>query len=130
MTLQPVVVWLAAWPWVRQGLEKMLAKTGERELPEHFFSALQARAAFLFALDDVGFAILKRVDDCDGPVLFVWALWCEPGQAEQHERDIYASLETIAAGIGAKRIRMHSPRPGWGRLGYFTERTRIYERQL
>lgn len=118
------------WEWVRHGLLECIAKTGERYLPEDVYHALRSGTSHLFALDDFGFVVLQQRHEPDGCVLFVWALWSEPGKARAVEDAVYAALEGKAREIGAVRIRMHSPRKAWARERYWKPVSVVYEHEI
>lgn len=122
------------WPWVRNGLEAVRAKTAERWLAEEIYSILRVNGAYLYTVevcdDDVGFVIVQQHNDPDGPCLFIWALWIEPGVGKTIEDGLYEDLEVLARRIKARRIRMHSPRKGWEQRGFFMPVSTIYEREV
>jgi len=130
--LRPIEDTYELWPWVRKGLIECAAKTQERYRPEDVYLLLQAKNAYLYVFEDdgtnIGFLIVQRMFDPDGPVLFVFALWGEVMRAFATE--CYGHLETLARSIGAKRIRMQSPRKGWAREEFFRAVSMIYEREL
>lgn len=123
-----------AWGWVRNGLLDVIAETKERWLPEEVFAALQAGTAHLFALDkdgdEVGFVILRRLLDPDGPVLFVWCLWSEPGAVIVQWRELRDHLRDMALRMGAKRMRFESPRKGYQFFHEFEPVKTIYELEI
>ena len=122
------------WGWVRNGLMDCIGRTQERWLPEDVFVHIKAGTSHLFAIehkgDDVGFTVLCQHADSDGPVLFVWALWVEPGAGKPIEGALYEALEQKAREIGARRVRMQSPRKGWERRAYWTQTAAIYEHEV
>ena len=101
---------VAEWDWLRAGLLKVIAKTASNYRPEDVYLRARTGAAWIFAIDECGFVVLEQEHDCDGLVVVVWALWCEPGAARVRDGDIYAELERIGREAKAKRIRMLSPR--------------------
>lgn len=126
----------SAWPFVRAGCERVIAKTNDRWLPEDVYMELRSGSAFLYMLehdaDEVGFIVVRRVMDPDGPVLFVWILYTEPGlMKESHNwKLVLAEVDELARSIGAKRIRHYSSRSGFEELGAFTLKMHIYEREV
>lgn len=134
LKLKPITDLHASWPWVRNGLNECFGKTGERSLPEDVYVAIKSGTSFLFALDhggkDVGFTVLQQHMDSDGPCLFIWAMWCQPGHARANEPEVYAALEAKAAEVGAKRLRMWSPRKAWEREPYWRQVSAIYEHEV
>lgn len=105
------------WGWVKNGLQDIISRTGERWMPEDVWTALQTGKAFLFAIshnqDDHGFVIVQTTHDFDGPALFVWCAWSEPGFLIKHRNEFAAELRRLAKTVFAKRIRFESPRQGW-----------------
>jgi hypothetical protein len=125
----------SAWPFVRAGCEKVLAKTNDRWIPEDVYMEVRSGSAFLYMIehesDEIGFIVVRRVMDPDGPVLFVWIMWTEPGlMAESSNwKAVIAELDALARSIGAKRIRHYSSRSGFEEHGAFTLKMHIYERE-
>lgn len=122
------------WGWVRNGLLACFGRTNERWRPEDVYLSLKGGQSHLFAIeskgDEVGFTVLQQHADPDGPVLFVWALWVEPGAGLPIEAQIVRALEGKAGEIKAKRIRMQSPRRGWARRHQFDAVSTVYERSV
>ena len=83
-------------------------------------------SAFLYWCGN-GFFVFQRHTDVDGPVLFVWIM-C--GSFKPLSEQIKADIDEIGRGIGAKRVRWHSPRKAYEKLGYGKMKTTIYEREL
>ncbi len=132
MKLRPITDLHKHWPWIRNGLLHCIDKTGERWLPEDVYLAIKAGTSFVFALEthkDVGFVVLQQHNDPDGACLFIWALWTEPGAAREREQAVYAALDEQRRKIGAKRLRMWSPRRAWEREGFWTQVSAIYEHE-
>lgn len=120
----------ALWPWVRVGLEQIKTKCGEPWIPEEIYCQIQAKTAFLYVFDKTGFAVFQKHFDGDGPVLFIWLLWCKSGLGLPIEQQLYAAIDQLATKEGCKRIRMHSPRKGWAQRGFFVPVSTIYEREM
>ena len=118
------------WGWVRNGLQAIKERTGERWLPEDIYCALKSKAGHLYTIGDVGFLIAYQHADTDGPVLFIAQMWTEPGAGRPIERELYRAIDGLAASIKAKRVRMHSPRDAWRTRGYFEAVSTVYEREL
>jgi len=78
-------------------------------------------------IEDKGFVIFQRHNDCDGPVLFVWVIW---GELWDLQEQIFTEIEGLARAMNAKRIRMHSPRKAWHKFDFFTAKATIFEREL
>lgn len=123
-----------AWGWVRNGLLSIIGICRERWEPEDVWTAVMAGNAFVWRVvvngDDIGFLVLRREVDTDGPVLFIWCLWTEPNALVEWQRDLIARLDELAQRMGAKRIRMESSRGGWRGLEYFDAVRTIYEREV
>jgi len=122
----------AGWEWVRQGLLAVLDRTHDDWTPEDIYVAIAGNAAQLFHMehngDALGFAIMHRVEDPSGIVLFVWVMWSRPGAVGVNARTWLAKVDAIAREMGARRVRLSSPRKGWQR--YFRAVQIIYEREV
>lgn len=122
------------WGWVRNGLLEIIERCEERWLPEDVYEALRAGRAVLAAIsvggDDIGFVVLCEHRDPDGPVLFVWCCWSEPGALLPHWKLLRDELHEIAKRKGAKRVRYESPRAGYGRFEGFTVVKQVYEMEI
>ena len=125
-----------AWPFVRAGCEKVLAKTNDRWIPEDVYMELRSGTAFLYMIEDgadeIGFLVVRRVMDPDGPVLFVWIIYTEPGALIESDKWklVMAEVDGLARSIGAKRIRHYSSRSGFEEIGGFILKMHIYEREV
>ena len=123
-----------AWGWCRNGLLAIIGICHERWEPEDVWTAVMAGNAFVWRVtvrdDDIGFMVLRRDMDTDGPALFIWACWAEPGALAEWQRDLISRLDELAQRMGAKRIRMESSRNGWRGLDYFDAVRTIYEREV
>lgn len=86
-------------------------------MPEDIYVALTSNNAALYAIsdngDDIGFVILKKNSDFDGPVIFVWVLWAEPGSLIGRQSAVFTELRNLGRSIGAKRVAFESPLNGW-----------------
>lgn len=96
-------------------------------LPEDIYAALKNPATFTVAyLVDGGFLIATRqIHNC-GPVLFVWTLYAP---LKLRREELQREVDLLARNVGAKKIRMHSPRKGWARWGYKPVEI-VYEREV
>lgn len=112
---------------MRDGLWEVKDKCNESWLPEDIYTAIKTGSAFLYAIEDKGFAVFQKHADVDGPVLFVWIL---SGRLMAYKDQLYTEIDELARGINARRIRWHSPRKFWARNGYGKMKTTIYEREL
>jgi hypothetical protein len=127
--IQHVVDWRPLWPWVRGGLDGIVAKTNPTWIPEDVYAELKGGTASLFTVGDrAAFFIAKRITDYDGLTFFVWVIW-GPGECVDIWRDVLGDIEAFAKRAGCRHIRMMSPRRGWSRVGW-VERDTIYERAL
>ena len=120
------------WGWIRNGLLEVIGRCQERWSPEDVWTAALAGDAFVWRItmlhDDLGFMVLRRQTDPDGPVLFIWATWAEPQSLAKHGKELFERLREIGHRIGAKRIRMESPRQGWAE--WFDARSTIWEAEI
>jgi hypothetical protein len=124
-----------AWGWVRNGLLTVIEKCRERYEPEDVWTAVMAGQSHIwrieFKQDDIGFAVLRRDMDPDGPVLFLWCLWAEPGSLMRHRKQLYDRMKELARRIGARRMRFESPLNGWlGMSEYFDAVKTTFESEV
>lgn len=123
-----------AWNWIRNGLLAVIGICRERWSPEDAWTEIQAGNAFVWRIetahDAIGFLLLKRVMDPDGPVLFIWAAWCEPGSLLRHKAELFERLKELSHRMGAKRIRYESSRDEWLAVDYFTPVRRVFEYEV
>ena len=122
------------WGWVQNGLQAIIERTHERWMPLDVWTALRSNNAFLHTIDkdgdDAGFVVLRQEIDPDGPALFIWCCWVEPGSLADCHAELITALDEVAARIGAKRIRFESTRDGWrGFDQYFDAVFTAYERE-
>ena len=133
VSLSPDAIY-SGWDRLRAGILECANKTGALYKPEDVYMRLRAGTAWAYAIknhgDDLGFTILTQEFDCDGLALFIWILWAEPLSLRGDESAVYGELERIAREIKAKRIRMHSPRPGWAREPFFNQVAIVYEHEV
>ena len=122
------------WTFIRNGLLEVIGRCKERYLPEDVWQAVMAANAYIWRIetahDEIGFLVLRRDYDADGPVLFIWCCWCKPGSLVKHSSDLMERLKEVGHRIGAKRLRFESTRKAWSFLDVFEERSVIYEREL
>lgn len=116
------------WEWVRAGLLDAKRKARSRLIPEDAYVLLRNGTGFLYLIADKGFCILQQNRDHDGLCLHVAWLWC-PG-LEEIKEEFCMALDELARKCGAIRIRGESPRGGFGLVGYMTEVSRTFEREL
>jgi hypothetical protein len=130
--LDPLQVY-EVWDWVRAGLTRCIGKTNSHYRPEDAYLRIRGGTAWLYLIEvgaPIGFCVLTQEHDPDGMVLFVWALWCEPGKAAPHKHAIYAELDKLAAAAKATRIRWWSPLKGWERERWGRRVATIFEREV
>jgi hypothetical protein len=131
LTLQEV---RASWGWIRNGLLAVIDRCRARWMPEDAWGEVMAGRAFVYTIDasgdEIGFALLQQRSDGDGPVLFIWAMWTEPGAGIAQREAIQDELERLASEIKAKRIRMESSRDGWDGIDYWTPVQTIFEHEV
>lgn len=121
------------WEWVREGLAKTTAKTGDDWMPEDVYHELKSGASHLYLIyvgaERVGFCVLQKWDRYHaGPRLFVRALWCLPGALVKHRPELEAELNDLAIKCGCVALRMTSPRR-WELAGWTPKQT-IYEKEV
>lgn len=120
----------ALWPWVRAGLEKAVNKTSQRYLPEDVYVMLRGGRAWLYVVgEQQGFAVMEKLLDPDGLVLFVFAMWGEPWSIAPMKAQLYDELTALAQSIGAKRVRMQG-RKGWEAEAYWKPTAIVFEHEL
>jgi len=103
------------WPFIRQGLEKILAETGDRWLPEDVFWLIKQNSIWAYVVFDgderVGVVLLQPTNGWDGKELYLF------GGYNVGNKDVieFSMDEIIKAGrsIGARRIKMQSNRKGF-----------------
>lgn len=116
------------WPRVRQQVQVLNQRYGERTTPEELYHALRQGMAALYAHGQ-GFLVLQSVTELNATKsLFVW-LAC--GKFADDQDLLVAELHKLAATLNAKRIRMRSPRK-WERAmkDYWRVYEYIYEHEL
>lgn len=122
------------WSAIRVGLEHCRARTAERWMPEDIYATLRDGSSGCYAISkgerDVGFLVAQRHVDPDGPVLFVWAISTERGSVIAEREALWQEILGLAAHIGAKRIRMESPRKGWEWVDFFVPVRVVYEHEI
>lgn len=133
--LEPVAAHAIApvWPWVRDGLQRIIAKTGDDWLPEDVYHEIKGGASRLFLIyadaERIGFLIVQFWPAYhSGPRLFVRALWAEPGKLQPYRDAFYEELKTMARKDGFVALRMNSPRR-WDLDGWIAKQV-IYEMEV
>ena len=119
-----------SWSFVRGGLEHIIAKTADDWIPEDVYADLRAGVLALFLIyrgdERIGFIAMQAWPAYhDGPRLFVRALWVRPGSLREHQAEIQGWLKDCGRKIGAKEVRMASPRR-WDAAGW-TLKQHIFE---
>lgn len=115
------------WPKIFPGLIDIKSRCSPTWLPEDIYAALRNGQAVLYMLSESAFCVLQPLMDHDGKRLFVWVMY-GPNELEARQQEIQQWLKQKARDIGAKAVRMHSPR-GWHAVGW-TQREVIYELSL
>jgi hypothetical protein len=119
------------WDWVRDGLVKIVAKTRDDWRPEDVYTELRTGAAKLHLIyveqEMVGFVVTQIWPGYhSGPRLFVRALWGEPHALAPVEVELMDAIRDLARKVGARAVRMNSPRrwdarEGWRLTQYIYE---------
>lgn len=119
----PVSELATFWPWVREGLQKIIDKCDDDWLPEDVYYEIKSGASHLYLIrdpngDNIGFAVFQRWDKYHaGPRLFIRALWAEPRQLVKHRKQFYEELHRLKRECGCVKLRTSSPRrwdlDGW-----------------
>lgn len=101
------------WKFVREGLQYIVDKTGDRWLPEDVYMHIKSGNMGLYMSDD-GFAVLQPVKGWDGTELYIFCGYSRGG----HDLVMQESeqIMDIAKSIGAKRVKFQSNRRGFEKL--------------
>lgn len=127
--IQVVQDWRPLWPWVEQGLREVIERTRPTWVAADVYAELRSGTAVLATVgDEAGFLVLKRLQDYDGPVMFVWALW-GPNALAPMDEAAHEALRALSKQAGCVRMQMRSPRKGWARVGW-VERETVYEQEV
>ncbi len=133
--LQPVAPHelYSCWGWVRDGLARVVAKTGDDWIPEDVYCELRNGVSFLYLIyadaERIGFVVLQKWDKYHaGPRLFVRALWAQPRELVKRRDEFYEALMTLARQAGCVAMRMTSPRH-WELDGWEAKQT-IFEMKV
>lgn len=118
------------WEFVRDGLNRIIARTRDDWIPEDVYSEVRAGSSALFLIYDddqrIGFIVAQAWPTYhNGARLFVRALWVRPGSLRAHQQQIEDWLRDCARKFGAVAIRMTSPRR-WDAAGW-TLKQHIFE---
>lgn len=117
--------------WIRNGLLEVIGRCKERFAPEDIWQQVMANVMHVWRIesshDDIGFLVLRRDVDPDGPVLFIVALWAEPGSLGKHKVELFERLKELSHRMGAVRMRHESSRDEWLAVDYFTPVKRVFE---
>lgn len=118
------------WPRVRQGLERIIAKTAPDWMPEHVYLALVSGAANLLMVNEgESFVIWQRYPGDDLRGLF-FVLAAEGEGLRRYGDEVHAELERLARASGCRKMRMMSPRKGWERLPFWRLSGYVYEHEV
>jgi hypothetical protein len=123
----------AVWPRLRGPMAEIEAPDGW--IAEDVYHALRngAGTLYLVTIDDaeVGFVVLRAINDFDGQRLHVWLLH------SRSDVDVMAEfsdeLDNIARGINATTITFGTTRRGWAKVAPkygFSVRETVYSRSL
>ena len=107
------------WPWVKLLIGRVIEKTGEPWWPEDVYAAVSSGKAAMWVSDEPPGVMVAYADKeawSQDPTLHVWVMACD--DMAMLEREGYVVLEDAARRIGAKKLVMDSPRPGWQRRGW------------
>lgn len=118
---------------MREGLHKIVAKTGDDWMPEDVYHELKINASALYLIyagdERIGFVVLQKWDKYHaGPRLFVRALWAIPRALVAHKDKFYAELQGLARQHGCVALRMTSTRR-WELDGWSPKQT-IFEMEV
>lgn len=118
------------WPRVRAGLERIIAKTAPDWMPEHVYLALVTGAANLVMVNGgESFVIWQRYPGDDLRGLF-FVLATEGEGLWRYGNDVHAELERMARATNCRKMRMMSPRKGWGRHPFWRLSGYVYEHEV
>jgi hypothetical protein len=108
----------AIWPWVMTGLKDLQERVpGDWDIADVYLALKHQRAVLFTIGEDSGFTVLQMLTDASGPHLFVWLIY-GPNELAGMEQELYEALRDKAIALGAKVIRMKSPRKGWAQRGW------------
>lgn len=133
----------SVWPFVKQGLERILTKGTVSWIPEDVYATIRIGKAFLYIAKEptrvVGFFIVERIEEpfTYEPILNVWCAYAvgEEGEnyadALDYEPQVNAEIDRLARTINTTRVRW-SGRPGWARTfkAALTAKSTQYEREV
>lgn len=108
------------WVWVRPLIQAVRDKTAADWYVEDVYAAVSSGRAAMAVLDEPE-GVMVAYPDSDSwtkePFVHVWICYCVGGM-EQFQADAMKVLRDYAATFKAKRLVMHSPRPGWQKAGW------------
>jgi hypothetical protein len=116
------------WFWIHKGLLKVIERAKADWTPADVYLAVKSKQAFLYTLgQDDAFIVLKIMQDQRGPFLFIWVLY---GAFAHIRHEVMRDLRRLAQSVGARSLRVESPR-GWHKwdLGWRIKNV-IYEADI
>ena len=118
------------WTYVREGLDRIQAKTPENYLPEDVYAGIKAGSLHLYVDDGKCFAILQSIQGWKGLEVHVFAAYSLDPKVMDYAFD---EVKEIARKAGASKLTFCTRRKGWERrakqLGYKKSQTH-YELEL
>jgi hypothetical protein len=123
----------AVWPRLRAPMSEIESPDGW--LAEDVYCTLRQGGATLYLVEiegeEVGFVVLRQINDFDGPRLHIWLLH------SRSDVDVMAEfsdeLDNIARHINASVITFGTTRRGWAKIAprhRFTVRETVYQRKI
>lgn len=111
----------SCWDFVREGLQRILARSDDTWWPEDVYTQIKCGNYHLHLVEDSqGFVILQPIKGWDCLELFVFAAYIPPGGDVMDAA--FSEVKQLAHQMGAKRIKFNSKRGGWQKraeqLGY------------
>lgn len=123
----------AVWSRVREPLLSL--PCGDGWIPEDIYCACMQGGATLYMIDidgtEVGFLILRSINDFDGRRLHIWVLHARSDVDVMAE--FSAELDSIGRSINAVRITFGTTRRGWEKVApryHFSVRETVYQREI
>lgn len=123
------------WPFIRQGIESILAKIEDRWLPEDIYWLVKQNSIWAYIVFDgderVGLVLLQPTNGWDGKELYLFGGW-NVGTKDVIEFSMPEIIK-VARYVQARRIKFQSPRKGFDkyveRIGFKYSHS-LYELEL
>lgn len=120
------------WEWVREGLLEIKRRATPESCPwrpEDIYYSLRSNGAALYVVGaEDGFIVVQRVESGYERVLFVWAMYAQPGVFIRHKLAIMDSIKQLARSAGLNRVRMCTSRDSaWAGTGLMVPVSTIFE---